>query len=422
MDFFSNLTLAADDPILALVQQYHQDERANKVDLSVGIYYNQQGKTENFNSVKVAQKAVAQYLYSLPTEAKLSAVNTELASLVAKDVSESYLPATGYQKFNLAIRDLVFPANLEARQAERIQTIESVAGSGGLRLVGDFLKNQLGIDKIYISNPTWSNHFAIFEKSGLTTDTYSYYNQASRSLDLEATLADFDKLTAKDAVLLQAACHNPTGYDFSQQEWELVLNKIKEKGALPVFDFAYQGFGDGLDEDAYSVRLATKIFDCALVVSSCSKNLGLYGDRIGAVHVIAPNKEQALLAVSNLQFYANNFYVSPGTNGAFVASTVLNNQELKAQWENDLTAVRARIKSLREKLAQALKARGHDFDFVTKQKGMFSYTGFTPEECKELKEKYAIYMVSNGRINIVGLNDNNLEYVADSFAAILNNR
>ncbi|RIY32417.1 hypothetical protein CJP74_04610 [Psittacicella melopsittaci] len=419
MDFFSDITLAADDPILALVQQYLKDTRPNKVDLSVGVYYNPEGKQENFEAVRVAQKAVAEYLYALPTEAKLEQVNTDLAKLVAKDTSESYLPATGYKGFNLAVRDLVFPADLPARQEDRIQSIETVAGSGGLRLVGDFIHKQLGLETIYISNPTWSNHFAIFEHSGLKTAEYSYYNPATKALDVEATLADLDKLTAKDAVLLQAACHNPTGYDFTPEEWKLVLNKIKEKGALPVFDFAYQGFGDGLDEDAYAVRLASEIFAEALVISSCSKNLGLYGDRLGAIHVIAANANEANLAVSNLQSFANNYYVSPGTNGAFVATTVLNNPELRSQWENDLAQVRSRIKDLRTKLANALKARGFDFDFVVKQKGMFSYTGFTPEQCKELKEKYAIYIVGNGRINIVGLNDNNLEYVADAFAAVL---
>ncbi|RIY36713.1 aromatic amino acid transaminase [Psittacicella gerlachiana] len=418
MDFFSNLTLAADDPILALVQQYHQDPRENKVDLSVGVYYNPEGKLENFKAVDTAQQALAQYFYSLPTEAKLAPIDNHLADLVAKDVSESYLPATGYVGFNNAVRNLLFPEDLQARKDDRIQTLESVAGSGGLRLVADFL-HQLGLKRIFISNPTWGNHFAIFGASGLETPTYAYYNPQTKELDFQATLADLEALTPKDAVLLQAACHNPTGYDFDHQQWEQVLTKIKEKGALAVFDFAYQGFGDGIDEDAYSVRLATQILDQALFVSSCSKNLGLYGDRIGAVHVLAKDQAQAKLVVSNLQAYANNYYVAPGNNGAYVAAIVLSNPELRASWEQELTAVRARIKDLRQKLASALKERGFDFDFVTKQKGMFSYTGFTPEQCQELKEKYAIYMVTNGRINIVGLNEHNLAYVADSFAAVL---
>ncbi|MFC6276310.1 amino acid aminotransferase [Psittacicella hinzii] len=422
MDFFANLTKAPDDPILHLIQEYKKDPNPSKVDLSVGAYYNAEGKAENLESVNLAQKALAQYYYSLPTENALAPVDLTLSSKVAKDINISYLPSTGYKGFNLAFRDFVFPESLAARKANRIRTVETIAGSGGLRLVGEFLKQHLELETIYISNPTWSNHFAIFETAGLKTAEYRYYNAQQRGIDFAAVLEDLEKLTSKDAVLLQAACHNPTGYDFSPEQWKEVLTKIKEKGAFPVFDFAYQGFGAGLDEDAYSVRLATEIFEQALIISSCSKNFGLYGDRTGAIHILAANEKDLDLVVSNLQFDANNFYVSPGNNGAFIVATILKNPDLYALWVEEVAQIRARIASMRQQLADLMAAQGFDFNFVVQQKGMFSYTGFTSQEVNRLKDEFSIYIVSNGRMNIAGLNEKNIDYVAKAFAKVLADR
>lgn len=422
MDFFSHLTKAPDDPILHLVQLYRQDPRDFKVNLSVGVYFNEQGKQENFEAVNLAQKAVAQFFYNTPSDYQLSSIDSSLASKSVKDINISYLPTTGYKGFNEAIRELVFPSSLAARQTNRISSFETVAGSGGLRLVGEFLKRSIDLETIHISNPTWSNHHDIFKAAGLQTKEYTYYSPTIGGIDFQALLSDLDKLTPKDAVLFHAACHNPTGYDLSHEQWQAVLNKVKEKGAFPVFDYAYQGFGDGLDEDSYSVRLASEIFTEALVISSCSKNFGLYGDRLGAIHIIGASADHVALAISNMQAIANDIYVCPGNNAAFVATTILNNPDLYQLWVDELAAVRNRINGLRHKLARAMAERGVDFSFVVEQRGMFSYTGMTKDEVDYLRDKYGIYMVHSGRVNIAGLNDANVAYVADAFTDVIKAR
>lgn len=420
MDFFKDLTQAPGDPILAIMGLYQADTNPNKVDLSVGVYFNDQGKTVNFDAIDKAQKIVSQYLYSLPKDFDLAQADTSLANLAPKGLTTAYLPASGFPSYCELVKELVFGENNQAVKENRVQTLASVAGSGGLTLASG-LARKIGFERVFISNPSWSNYYALFGKDGFAIKEFSYYNKETNSLDFEACLADLQQLTAKDVILLQGSCHNPSGFDFTQEQWEQVINLIAQKGALALFDFAYQGFGRGVDEDAFAIRYSTQVLKNFLVVSSCSKNFGLYGERVGAVHVVAEDPQGAYLAWTNLRDLANNYYVAAGSNGEYLVATILSNPELKAQWLSELNAVNTRINNLRKQFAENMKQRGFDFDFVMKQNGMFSYTGLTAKQVEVLKDKYSIYMIGNGRMNVVGLNDNNMQYVTDAFADVLKN-
>lgn len=420
MDFFKDLTMAPGDPILKLMFMYRQDPNPSKVDLSVGVYFDENGQLVNFEAINTAQKVLADYFYNLPADFSLPKIATNDSVQTPQGLTTAYLPASGYPPYNKLVRELLFTNDLPAVKEGRVDTLASVAGSGGLSLAGHFAK-LLGFEKVLISDPAWSNYYAIFGKAGLNVGEYRYYDASNRSIDIEGCLADLAKADNKTVILFQTACHNPSGYDFTPEQWKQVLDTVAKTGAFVVFDFAYQGFGRGLDEDAFSIRYATEVLKEFLVVSSCSKNFGLYGERVGAVSIVGENSHDVALAYSTLKDLANNQYVATGSNGEYIVATVLSNPSLKAQWESEVNAVRNRIQTLRQKFADAMKALGFDFDFVTRQNGMFSYTGLTQDQVLALRDNYSIYMVENGRMNVVGLNDKNLEYVTKAFADVLTN-
>lgn len=413
---FAHLEKTPDDPILSLVAQYKNNTNPNKVDLSIGAYFNEQGQPENFAAVETAQLAIAQAFYQ-QNQAQAANLEPNYTDLVRSRISVSYLPGDGEPLYNHLVKELVF--GKDNPHLGRIATLESVAGSGGLRLVADFVKQYTNIHTVHMSSPTWSNHFDIFEQTGLQTGSYPYYNPDLKGLDVEAMCAYLRTLDATHGIVVHACCHNPTGYDFLPHEWDQVLAAAKEAGCFVIFDMAYQGFGKGFAEDAYAARKASEMLDNFIVISSCSKNFGLYGERVGAVHVAAPTAQQAQNVVTLFTDLATNHYVAPGNNAAYIVTTILSNPELQAGWEKDLAAIRNRIVTIRTNFAAAMQARGFDFEFVTRQTGMFSFTGLTKEQVLRLRDEFAIYMVTNGRMNVLGINPLNIEYVADAFATVL---
>lgn len=413
---FAHLQKTPDDPILSLVAQFKKNTNPHKVDLSIGAYSNEQGQAENFAAVETAQLAIAQAFYQ-QNQTQVTTLEPNFTNLIRSRISVSYLPGDGEPLYNSLVKELVF--GKDNPHLERIATLESVAGSGGLRLVADFVKQYTGVQKVHMSSPTWSNHFDIFEQAGLQTGSYPYYSPELKGLNVKAMCAYLRTLDATQGIVVHACCHNPTGYDLLPHEWDQVLAVAKEVGCFVIFDMAYQGFGKGLDEDAYAVRKAAQMLDSFIVISSCSKNFGLYGERVGAVHVAAPTAQQAKNVVTLFTDLATNHYVAPGNNAAYIVTTILSNPELQAHWLQDLQAIRTRLTTIRANFAAAMQARGFDFEFVTRQTGMFSFTGLTKEQVLRLRDEFAIYMVANGRMNVLGINSHNLEYVANAFATVL---
>lgn len=429
MGLFAHLVKAPDDPILGLVATFNKDDRQHKIDLTVGVYKNEQGVPENFTSVAKAQLAVADYFFNLPSMQAPAGVTLSEENLAqVKDivlppgVTIGYLPTSGYKPFTDGLRELVYPVDkVQAAKDGRIVSMESVAGSGGLSAVAHFLKEKTAINKVFISDPTWSNHFTLFGKTGLATPAYPYYDEEQKGINFSKTLAFFkENLDANSAVLFHASCHNPCGCDFSSEEWRAVLEVLKEKDALAVFDLAYQGFGEGLDADVYGVRYAADLLPESICIQSCSKSFGMYGERIGVVHIVGQTPEAAQAASSNLQNVAANYYVAPTSNGAYVVSTVLTNPALRAEWEEELKKICERLTKNRQLLVDALEALGHpEFKFLLKQKGMFSYTGLTAPQVVRLRDEHAVYLVENGRINVCGINPQNVQAIAEAFAKVL---
>lgn len=427
MGFFAHLTTAPDDPILGLVAQFAQDPRSDKIDLTVGAYKNEQGQPENFAACHAAQLAVSDYFYNLPTLSAKKAVELgpEHNQLVAgvqvpPGLTIGYLPTAGFKPFTDAVQELVY-ADTQARQQGRVVTIESVAGSGGLSVTGTFLAQKVGLKRIFLSDPTWSNHYQLFGQAGLECLPYPYYDESVRGINFAKTLEFFaQNLTANDAVLFHGSCHNPTGCDFTPEQWQQVLAVLKDKGAFPVFDVAYQGFGDGLAQDVYGVRYAADFFAESICIYSCSKSFGLYGERVGAINVVCSTPEQTSVVSSNVQDVAAAVYVAPTSHGAYVVATVLTNPALRADWEATLNKISARLRSNREKLVAELEKLGHpEFAFLKNQRGMFSYTGLTAQQAQKLRKDHALYIVDNGRINVCGLTDENIATVAQRIVAVL---
>lgn len=417
-NLFNHLTQAPDDPILALVARFKADPNPNKVDLSIGVYFDENGNTQNFEPVSQAQLAVAQKFYEI-NQNDLPPLRNSQTNLVNHDITVGYLPADGDCVYNQEIVKLVFGAKHELVTSGRVRAMETIAGTGGLRLAADFIKKHLGVTTAYMSNPTWGNHHAIFGGAGLQTSSYPYYNEATKSVAFDELCNFVKTLGSSDALVLHTCCHNPTGADLSKEQWQQLLAIIKEVNCVAVFDMAYQGFGKGLDEDAYAVRYASQVLDNYFVVSSCSKNFGVYGERLGALHVVTETAEYTNTAMSIIADIASNHYVCPSNNSAYLARTVLANPELKQQWENNLQAIRERIISTRSNFVNELKKYNLDFSFINNQVGMFSYTGLTKEQAQKLRSKYAIYLIDSGRINVLGLTEKNIPYVAQAIAQVL---
>ena len=395
---FEHVTPYAGDPILGLMDKFAADPRTDKVNLGVGVYYTEDGKLPVLDTVKTAEAAIN------------SAVRPR-----------GYLPMDGIAGYKTACQKLLFGADSQALKAGRVATIATLGGSGALKVGADFLHQWYPNAKCYVSDPTWGNHNSIFEGAGIEVGTYPYYDAATIGVKFDA-MCDFLKgLNKHDIVLLHPCCHNPTGVDLSREQWDVVLDIIKERELIPFMDIAYQGFGDDIDSDAYAIRLAVDKGLTMFVSNSFSKNLSLYGERVGGLSVVAPTKSEAETVLGQLKFTVRRIYSSPPAHGNWVVDAVMNDGQLYADWVAEVYEMRDRIRDMRQKLQDALSTKlpDRDFTYFTKQRGMFSFTGLTKEQVLKLREDFGVYMVDNGRMCIAGLNNANVGYVAHAIAEVL---
>lgn len=385
------------DPILGLSIKFKADPNPNKIDLGPGIYKDEKGATPVLSCVKAAEEF-----------------------RTANEKSKVYLGSTGSMLFNERIANLIFGEH-QVIQQNLIRTLSTPGGTGALRVAGEFLNRCKPGATIWVSNPTWANHEGVFTAAGLNVKTYPYYDYDNKCLDFEGMLNALKDVAKDDAVLVHACCHNPSGMDLNQQQWNDFAELAKEVGFMPVVDIAYQGFGAGLDEDAYGLRLLAETVDQLLVCSSCSKNFGLYRDRIGACSVIAKDSATADIAYSVMQRVVRVNYSMPPAHGAAIVETILGSEELTAQWHVELQEMRDRISQMRQILVSSLREKGveQDFSFITRQNGMFSFLGITSEQIQRLQSEYSIYIVGSSRINLAGISPDNIEYLSKSIAEVL---
>lgn len=397
---FEQLTQLPADPLLGLIDAFNKETRPEKMDLGVGVYKDAAGNTSIMKAVKEAE-----------------------ALLLTRQTTKSYIGSHGDPVFAQHYLPVILGDSSSAVDANRVTLTQAPGGTGALRLALDFIKRANPTAKVWVSNPTWANHQGLVQAAGLEVATYSYVDTATNSLDFAACKADLAQIPAGDVVLLHGCCHNPTGFDLSHQQWQEVLEIIKTNQLLPLIDFAYQGFGQGLDEDAYAVRLFAESLPEVLIASSCSKNFALYRERLGAFIGIAQDAKQQEIMRSHIAQIARVIYSSPPAHGSAVVSTILASNELNQLWRNELQDIRQNISQLRQSLLTELAKYNlqERFACITQQQGMFSFTGLKPNEVKQLTDDYAIYLAGNGRINIAGYNLNNLNYLAKAIATIANN-
>ncbi|OSI11827.1 amino acid aminotransferase [Neisseria canis] len=396
--FFDKIEAAPADPILGLGEAFKSETRENKVNLGIGVYKDAQGQTPIVKAVKEAEKRL------LETE------NTK-----------NYLTIDGVAEYNAQTQKLLFGADSEIIASKRAKTAQSLGGTGALRVAAEFIKRQTNAKNIWISSPTWPNHNAIFKAVGINIRDYRYYDKASHGLDWDGLIEDLSQAEAGDVVLLHGCCHNPTGIDPTPEQWETLAKMAAEKGWLPMFDFAYQGFANGLEEDAYGLRAFAKLNKELLVASSYSKNFGMYNERVGAFTVVAADEETANRAFSQVKTIIRTLYSNPASHGGATVALVLKDEALKAQWIAELDEMRGRIKEMRQQFVDLLKEYGakQDFSFIVKQNGMFSFSGLTPEQVDRLKDEFAIYAVRSGRINVAGITQDNIRYLCESIVKVL---
>ena len=395
---FEHVDAAAGDPILTLVETFNKDTRESKVNLGIGLYYDEAGRIPLLESVRQAEAARA-----------------------AQPAARPYQPMEGAANYRQAVQHLLFGAEHPAVKEGRIATIQTIGGSGAIKIGADLLKRYFPASEVWVSSPTWDNHRSMFEGAGFKVHDYPYYDASTGGVNFAAMLDTLKSLPAKSIVLLHPCCHNPTGVDLNQEQWLQVIAVAKANQLIPFMDIAYQGFGDGLDEDAFAIRAMTEAGVSFLLSNSFSKNLSLYGERCGGLSVICQNAEEANRVLGQMKFTVRRNYSSPPTHGGQVTAAVMNTAELRAIWEGEVAEMRVRIKAMRQKLFEVLTAKvpGRDFSYFVKQRGMFSYTGLTPEQVDRLREEFAVYLVRSGRMCVAGLNTRNVEYVADAMAAVL---
>ncbi len=395
----SHVTPYAGDPILSLMETFMADSRADKVNLSIGLYYDEAGKIPTLECVQSAEKAV----FDAPNEPCL------------------YLPMEGMAPYRQAVQKLVFGPEHPALNEKRVATIQTLGGSGALMIGADFLHYYFPQSKVWVSNPTWENHNAIFAGAGFDVGFYPYFDAATRALDFDGMLSALSSLPEYDIVLLHPCCHNPTGVDLTNAQWDAVMDVLEEKKLIPFFDMAYQGFGEGMAEDAYVItELAKRANMTFLVSNSFSKIFSLYGERVGGLSLVCQDEETATRVLGQLKATVRRNYSSPAKHGAVLVSKVLNDAALNQQWLSEVENMRTRIDTMRHSLHQQLKtlASEKNFDFLIQQKGMFSYTGFSAQQVDELRETHGIYLIASGRMCLAGLNESNIERVAQAFAAL----
>lgn len=395
---FAAVEMAPRDPILGLTEGFNADTRTTKVNLGVGVYYDDNGKIPLLGAVKAAEKA------------RLEAAPPR-----------GYQPIEGLAAYNAAVQRLMFGTDSPIVTDARAITVEALGGTGALKVGADYLKRLFPEAKVLISDPSWENHRALFESAGFTVDNYPYYDATTRGVNFAAMKANLAAQPANTIVVLHACCHNPTGADLSADEWKQVVDVVRERGLVAFIDMAYQGFADGIKEDAVALDLFSASGLQFFVSSSFSKSFSLYGERVGALTIVTASKEEAGRVMSQVKRVVRTNYSNPPTHGGAIVAAILANPALRQEWEDELAGMRVRIREMRVSLVEKLKAQGiaQDFAFVAKQRGMFSYTGLTAAQVEKLKTDFGVYAVSTGRICVAALNSKNIDYVAESIANVL---
>lgn len=395
---FQNVDAYAGDPILSLIEIFKKDPRAHKVNLSVGLYYNEQGIIPQMQAVAAAQ----------------AQLNSDVHS------ASVYLPMEGLQPYRTAIQQLLFGAQHPMQQQGRIATIQTVGGSGALKVGADFLKSYFPDSQVWVSDPTWENHVAIFNGAGFAVNSYPYLDAKSLGVKFDAMLSVLKQLPKRSIALLHPCCHNPTGSDLTLAQWDEVVRVIADRELIPFLDIAYQGFGSGIEQDAYAIRAIAAAGLPCLVSNSFSKIFSLYGERVGGLSVVCESKEAADRVLGQLKATVRRNYSSPPNFGAQVVVKVLNDVQLKAQWLDEIENMRTRILKMRKTLVEALKCAmpQRNFDYLLAQRGMFSYTGFSAAQVDRLREEFGVYLIHSGRMCVAGLNHNNVDQVVEAFAAV----
>ncbi len=390
--------MAPRDPILGLNEAFNADSRTTKVNLGVGVYFDDNGKIPLLNAVKVAEKA---RLEAMP--------------------SRGYQPIDGLAAYNQAVQVMLFGKESPLLAEGKVVTAQALGGTGALKVGADYLKRLLPGATVYISDPSWENHRAIFETAGFPVDSYPYYDAATRGVNFAAMKSCLNSLQGGSIIVLHACCHNPTGADLSEAQWREIIEVIQARGLVPFIDMAYQGFADGIAEDALALNLFVASGLQFFVSTSYSKSFSLYGERVGALSVITASKDESARVLSQIKRMIRSNYSNPPTHGGAVVAAVLGSPELRQMWEAELVVMRERIKTMRSSLVEKLKAKGvaQDFSFVIKQRGMFSYTGLSAEQVARMQNEFGVYAVNTGRICVAALNTKNIDYVADAVAAVL---
>lgn len=395
---FEKLKPVGMDPILGLMAAYRADPRDNKIDLGVGVYQDDSGRTPVMASVKRAE-----------------------AKLMELETTKSYQGIAGDPDYNLRMMALLFGADHSILESGRIKTIQAPGGSGALRVGAEVIQRARPGTKLWVGLPTWPNHIPLLGGAGLEIAEYPYYDLDTHSINEEAMLKTLAQVPAGDMVLLHGCCHNPTGADLTHDHWDKIADLALERGFIPFIDTAYQGLGDGLDEDAYGVRMMAERLPELVIASSCSKNFGLYRERTGSITFIAETTEQVEIVASQAMSVARQLYSMPPAHGALLVSLILGDEQLRADWETELAEVRTRIQSMRALLTDNIQnnSAGIDFSHVKQQKGMFSFLGLNTAQLDRLREEFGIYIVSSSRVNLAGINSNNIDYLCDSILAVL---
>ncbi|PQO99545.1 MULTISPECIES: amino acid aminotransferase [Pseudomonas] len=398
MSLFSAVEMAPRDPILGLNEAFNADTRTNKVNLGVGVYCDEQGRIPLLRAVVEAETIRA-----------------------AQHVSRGYLPIDGIAAYDQAVQKLLFGNDSPLIAAGRVITTQAVGGTGALKIGADFLKQLLPNAVVAISDPSWENHRALFETAGFPVQNYRYYDAATHDVNRAGLLEDLNALPSGSIVVLHACCHNPTGVDLSPADWKNVLEVVKAKGHVPFLDMAYQGFGDGIDEDAAAVRLFAESDLTFFVSSSFSKSFSLYGERVGALSIVSESKEEGARVLSQVKRVIRTNYSNPPTHGASIVAAVLNSPVLRAQWEEELAEMRLRIRGMRTQMVDLLakNAPQRDFSFVGRQRGMFSYSGLTVEQVTRLRNEFGIYALDTGRICVAALNQSNIDVVTKAIVQVI---
>ena len=393
-----DIELAPRDPILGVTEAFVADTNARKVNLGVGVYCDDNGKVPLLECVRKAERDI-----------------TEQAA------PRTYLPIDGIPAYDKAVQTLLFGATSELVTSGRTITLQALGGTGGLKLGADFLHRFATGADVYISDPSWENHRALFEGAGFTVKTYTYYDATTRGLDIEGMVASLGGMPAGSIVVLHACCHNPTGVDPTPSQWDRIIETVRARGLVPFLDLAYQGFGEGLEADAHVVRRFAATPGPLFISNSFSKSFSIYGERVGALTIVAADRDEALRVLSQVKRVARMNYSTPPTHGAKIVAQVLGTPALRELWEKELGDMRERIRSMRRSLHDKLCARlpNGEFDYVIEQRGMFSYSGLTKAQVQRLRDQFSIYAIDTGRICVAALNSRNVDYVADAMAAAM---